>query len=88
MILSQIIGFFAVVFFVFSINNKDKSRVLNLQAVANLLYTISYFLIGVFSAGLMNLVSMIRCLVFSEFSKNKQNIPSYWLWLFLSMIMF
>ena len=82
--IAQIIGAFAVACFIFSIQYKKKKDILKLQFIANILYAIEYGFLGIFTATGMNLISSIRCLVFSKYG-NKQ-IPIKTLYLFIGLI--
>jgi len=68
---AQIIGSIAISIWVISIQNKKRSNILKFQAIANLLYTIEYFLFGAYPASSMNLISTIRCLIFSKIEEEK-----------------
>lgn len=78
-LLIQIIGALAVLLWVISVQQKKQYKILFLQALANLMYTIQYFLLGVFTAGSMNLVSCGRCFLFYKKRKEKKNIPKIYL---------
>ncbi len=77
--LIQMVGALAILFWVISVQEKKQYKILFLQAIANLIYTIQYFLLGVFTAGAMNMVSFIRCFLFYERRKNEKNIPKTYL---------
>jgi hypothetical protein len=70
---AQIIGGVAIAVWVISIQNKDRKNILMFQSLANLLYSIQYFLLGAYSAFIMNFVSTFRCFIFSKvnFKKTK-----------------
>ncbi|MBE5821104.1 MAG: YgjV family protein [Clostridiales bacterium] len=67
----QIIGFIGLVFLVTSLQNNKKGIVLFFQIFANLFYGLQYILLNSLSAGLMSLVSLIRCIIFFYYEKKK-----------------
>ena len=79
MIVSQIIGMFAVILWVLSIQNKEKKNILLFQIIANLLYSLQYFIIHAFSASLTDFFGIIKSLIFYNYTKNNKNIPIYML---------
>lgn len=76
-ILIQSIGLIAIFFWVISIQKKEQHEILFLQAISNFVYVIQYFLLGVFIAGFMNLVSGFRCFMFYLFLKIRKISLSY-----------
>lgn len=84
--IAQTIGFFGVFIFFYSVQFKDKHNILLAQSIANLLYGISYFLLFVPIAGLMNIVSVIRCYLFSKYDKEKKQIPKKYFYIFSLLI--
>lgn len=82
----HIFGFFALITWLGSIQVKKKSEILIFQLLANILYSIQYFLLGFFSTGTLNIVSSCRSLFFAiNAKKNKEN-PLWLLILILSLI--
>lgn len=65
-----VIGCMAISFWVISIQYRDRKNILLFQAIANSFYSIQYFLLGAYSACIMNLLSTVRCFIFSK-AKNK-----------------
>ena len=61
---AQLFGIFGLIFLIVSIQNNRKKVILFFQIFANVFYGIQYFLLNSLSAGLMNLISLIRCIVF------------------------
>lgn len=85
-IVAQIIGVFAVIFFIFSIQYKEKYKILFLQAFANALYAIQYLFLNVYTASLMNIVSFFRCLLFGSYDLKKKKLPTLYLIIFIMII--
>lgn len=77
-LLIQIIGGLAILLWVISVQEKKQYKILFLQALANLLYTVQYFLLGIFTAGSMSLVSFGRCfLLYIKRKKEKEISKSH-----------
>lgn len=70
-------GILGFLFFVFSIQLKKKKDILFLQLVSNAFYTISYSLLGAFSAVFIDIISAIRCLIFAYFDGKKKTPVIY-----------
>ncbi len=85
-IISQIAGAIALIFWVTSIQHKKQDTILFYQALANAFYTLQYCLLGVFTAASMNFSSVLRCSLFSYKRKNNQDIPVFWLIFFMLLI--
>ena len=80
-ILAQFFGIVAIIIWNLSIQNKELKRILFFQFIANLFYSLEYFLLGAGTAGLMDFTSGCRCFVF--YYKNKKNKPISKKWLFI-----
>ena len=74
---AQLIGCMAISFWVISIQYKDRKNILLFQAIANLFYSIEYFLLGAFSASIMNLLSTFRCFIFSKTKKKTTKLFNF-----------
>lgn len=84
-ILVQAIGGIALIFWIFSILNKEKIKILKLQNIANIFYAIQYVCLGAFSALGMNLLSLVRGLIFIN-NEKKQKANSNLLIIIFSII--
>ncbi len=84
--LAQIIGAFAILFWVVSVHGKKQYKILFLQALANLLYTFQYILLGVFPAASMNICSCFRSYIFYRKRKEDKDISNVWLLFFIFLI--
>lgn len=79
-ILAQVFGIIGLIFLIVSVQNNNKVLILIFQIFANIFYGLQYLTLGLFSAGLMSCVSLIRCLIFFYFEKKRGIItPIYWL---------
>ena len=85
-ILAQICGIVAIIVWNISIQNKKLEKILYFQFLANLLYSMEYFLLGAPIAGFMDFSSGCRCFVFYYKNKKKQPISKKWLFLFITLI--
>ena len=66
---AQIIGVGALITWVLSIQTNQRQKVLRIQVVANVLYGIQYCLLHIFTAGCLNFLSAIRCLLYEKKQK-------------------
>lgn len=82
---SVLFGTVALFCWCLSIQGKNKKSILKLQTIANVFYCIQYML-SAFSAGCMNLVSVIRCIVFYKYEEKEQPSPKYLLILFIAIL--
>lgn len=71
---AQIISLIGFVFFVFSVQMKEKNKLIILQLIANFLYAINYLLLNVKMAFYMNLISCIRCVILYFSKKEKPSL--------------
>lgn len=81
-VVANIIGVFAIITWSLSIQNKDRKNILIYQIAANVFYSVQYFLLGAITAGMTNLISVLRCLEFYFEEKRKGKIS------FISFIIF
>ncbi len=86
-ILPHILGALALLIWVISLQLTQKHKMLFLQLISNVLYGSQYFILGLFSAASMNLVSIVRCYIFGVDSKNGKNTPLWLLGAFVSAIL-
>lgn len=64
--ISQIIGFFAFMVFVISIQQKKKKQIIFLQIISFFLYALQYFIIKAYTGMIVFLINMLRSIVFSR----------------------
>ncbi|MBE6152730.1 MAG: YgjV family protein [Firmicutes bacterium] len=84
--LAQILGCFGLIFLIISIQNNNKKKILLFQIFANIFYGLQYITLNSFSAGLMSLVSLIRCVIFYKYSEKSKTTPKYILFILLLII--
>ncbi len=86
-IVSNLIGTIALLFWVYSIQKNDKKQILKLQLLANVFYAIQYIIIGAITAGMMNIISVIRYSVFYKMEdQEKEKLPFWVLAIFVISI--
>ncbi len=83
-LLAQVILFIAFLFFISSIQMKEKRKLVFLQLIANLFYGIGYWILNVKTAVCMNFISVIRCIIL-YFTKKKKP-PIIYLFILISLI--
>lgn len=79
---AQIIGLVAFLLFVYSVQVKDKKKLLVLQLIANFLYGLQYVCLLAPTAGYMNFISVFRCFMFYWYDNKNEKIP---LWLLIAI---
>lgn len=86
-IIPHIFGAFALATWLSSVQVNKKSNILLLQLLANALYAIQYFLLGLASTAFMNVVSVLRCYIFGINAKKNKEAP-FWVLLLILFIIF
>lgn len=82
-IIAQIFGFFAILFWALSIQNKNKKDVLAFQIYASLFYAINFFLLDAYSAFIIDLIAVARLYMFYIDEKKHGEIRKSLLYIFL-----
>lgn len=84
----QIIGAIAVIFWILSVQMKQKKNIIFFQLIANAFYSAQYFILQAPSAAFMNLISVARFLVLYQYDKDKKikNKPTIILFFFILLI--
>ncbi len=82
--LGQFCCVLAIVVWTVSIQNKKKENILYFQFLSNMLYGISYFILGITTGAIMDTLGGLRCFVFyCQTRKNKdKQISISWLFIF------
>ena len=75
--IAQVISLFAMAFTCISFMQRKKSTVLVLQLIGGSLFSIQYFMLGAITGGLLNILSVIRAIVFLNNDKLKANHPAW-----------
>lgn len=82
-VISQIMGLFAIIFWTYSIQNRDKRDVLRFQIYSSLFYAISFFLLKGYSAFIVDVISIARLYVFYKEEEKYGQIDIFWLVFFI-----
>ncbi len=85
-ILSQIVGFIAIICWIISVQLSKKSKIILFQTIANILYSVQYFLLNAIVAAFMNLVSFFRLSIFYTYETKNKKIPWWLMFLFMLII--
>lgn len=85
--ISYLLGIIALVIWTLSIQVKEKKKILQAQIIANLFFAGQYILIDAVAAGIMNIVSAIRCYVFTKEEEKHKQISVIWLFIFVTIIL-
>ena len=63
-VLAQVIGIFAMLFNIFSYQQKSQKGVIFLQLIGSALFTVHFFMLGAYMGGLLNAVGIVRAVVY------------------------
>ena len=83
-ILAQILGLFALIVLIISFNKNKKKEILKYQILSSLLFGLQYLLLNAYTGCLMNLICMIRNIIFSKYKK----VPIYYLIIVIILMIF
>lgn len=75
--IAQVIGIVAMIATVFSFMQRKQNTVLTLQLIGGLLFCVHYFMLGAISGGLLNIIAVIRAIVFLNKDRLKANHPAW-----------
>lgn len=70
---AQLIGAAAMLTITLSVQCRKKKHMMMVQSAAHMLYAFQYALLGAFSAAFMDLISVLRNLLFYKYDKDKEN---------------
>ena len=85
-VVAQAIGIIAMVFNVFSYQQKNAKRVFLMQMVGSALFGINYFMLGATIGGVLNIVAVIRAIVYFNSEKLRANHIGYFILFTLAYI--
>ncbi|MBE6566202.1 MAG: YgjV family protein [Ruminococcaceae bacterium] len=63
-IVAQVVGIFGMLLSVLSYQQKGKARILMFQLLGSVLFVVNFFLLGAFSGAILNVVAIVRALIF------------------------
>jgi len=76
-IVAQIVGIFGMLLSVLSYQQKGKARILTFQLLGSVLFVVNFFMLGAFSGAILNLVAIIRALIFIYEDKIHGDPPAW-----------
>ena len=72
---AQLVGAAAMLTFSFSVQCRKKKHMMIVQMLAHSLYAIQYALLKAFAASYMDIVAIIRSLLFYKYDKSRKKVP-------------
>ncbi|MBO7187629.1 MAG: YgjV family protein [Clostridia bacterium] len=85
-IIAQSFGIVAMIFIVFSFQQRKRNMAILLQLIGGALFCVNYTMLGAIVGGLLNFIAVIRGLVFLNKEKLKADSP-IWLIIFISLFL-
>ena len=76
-IVAQIVGIFGMLASVLSYQQKGKARILTFQLLGSALFVVNFFMLGAFSGAILNLIAIIRALIFIYEDKIRGDHPAW-----------
>ena len=76
-IIAQIVGIFGMLASVLSYQQKGKARILFFQLLGSALFVVNFFLLGAFSGAILNIVAIVRALIFIYEDKIRGDHPAW-----------
>lgn len=85
-LIAQIIGIIAMCFNVFSYQQKNAKQVFLMQMIGSALFGINYFMLGATIGGVLNIVAVLRAIIYYNGEKVKSNHIGYFIFFTLAYI--
>lgn len=85
-VLAQFLGIIGLILLIISTQNNKKKLILLFEIFSNIFYGLQYVVLNLLSAGIMSLISLIKCIIYYNFNKNNHKIPKYILIIFIIII--
>ena len=85
--LAQPLGYVALILVIFAFQSKSRRGILTLFFIAHILFMFHFFLIGATTAALINVVALIRDILFIQREKLPQSTTYLWPTLFTSLFL-
>jgi hypothetical protein len=83
--LATAIGFTGLIFLVSSFQFDSRKKILSIQIIGAVFYTLHYILIGALTGGIMAILSILRNIVFLNRTKNRWAKTSWWPVVFIAL---
>lgn len=84
-LVAQIIGIFAMIFNIWSYQQKSQKYIIALQLVGSALFTVHFFMLNAYMGALLNAVGIVRAIVFLHKDKLKSD---HILWLLFFILVY
>ena len=85
-IVAQIFGALALAILIISLQKNSKTKLLLYQSISSLLYALQYLFLNAYTGCFMNLICMIRNMIFNRYPKKRP--PVYWLIITIVLMIF
>ena len=85
-IVAQIFGALALAILIISLQKNSKTKLLLYQSISSLLYALQYLFLNAYTGCFMNLICMIRNIIFNQYPKKRP--PVYWLIITIVLMIF
>ena len=85
-IVAQIFGALALTILIISLQKNSKTKLLLYQSISSLLYALQYLFLNAYTGCFMNLICMIRNMIFNQYPKKRP--PVYWLIITIVLMIF
>ena len=85
-IVAQIFGALALTILITSLQKNSKTKLLLYQSISSLLYALQYLFLNAYTGCFMNLICMIRNMIFNQYPKKRP--PVYWLIITIVLMIF
>ena len=85
-IVAQIFGALALTILIISLQKNSKTKLLLYQSISSLLYALQYLFLNAYTGCFMNLICMIRNMIFNRYPKKRP--PVYWLIITIVLMIF
>lgn len=72
---AQLIGVAAMLTISFSVQCRKKKHMMMVQSFAHMLYAFQYALLGAISAAYMDIMAVVRNILFYKYDKNRRQVP-------------
>ena len=76
-IIAQIVGICGMLLSVLSFQQKGKARILTFQLLGSALFVVNFFMLGAFSGAILNIVAIVRALIFIYEDKIHGDHPAW-----------
>lgn len=73
--LSFTLGIISFLFYIFSLQCEKKSNILILQSIANIFYSLQYFLLNALTGAFTAIIAIIKGIVYNHYEKSNKIIP-------------